>query len=172
MCKNSILMKEIVKYHPLFSGGKNKQVKEWALKHPNCFNVTRLIEEAIATASKTYTREDGDHYDFSDGSEMKSVTIRKRPTYSYGKRTTSHFVRITNVKSNLTGTLKIGPLRVIAFNGYTNDVEFYFFPKDIWQKFNISKQGEIISNWSRKTRMIPQWEQYKVKSFHALAKAQ
>lgn len=75
----------------------------------------RIMEFACAnTSGGMYTVTSEDCRDFSDNSDMKTITLNRR------KSSTTPKAIITAVKN------KVGPLRVVALDPDTNEFRYYF----------------------------------------------
>ncbi len=167
MCKNQTILKEIIfKYHPDFE--KSKTFKEKALANPNWLNVEFLVEETLSIIGK-YKHVDGDHADFSDGSDSKTASISSicRPNHD------NLFAGcIGNVVSK-AGVPKAGALRCIIYNPTYDRLMYYFLPKEFW--VTILEKGaancdKIRFTYNLKNDSIAKFETYRVPNFEVLAR--
>lgn len=166
--KEKLLIQEIInKLHPKFV--INPGLCEFALESPETFNVERLIEITMAHVGG-YDYVDGDHYDFSDGSECKTASVR--PSANRGG--TSYSLEISNLVSG-AGTIKSGPIRVVLYNPHIQSLKYYFFPSGEVEKIGInihptSKKGRLFATWNSVTNTCNKLDIYEVDSFDTLAK--
>jgi|APCry1669189534_1035231.scaffolds.fasta_scaffold134668_2 hypothetical protein len=165
--KHSVLMRDIIiKFHPRFK--TNDEIKKFALKYPDSFNVEHLVEECFPTIGK-FKFVDGIGYDNSDYSEDKTASIRLRPL---SKNT--YAGEISGV-SRANGNEKIGALRCIIYNPHTESLKFYFLPKKVWKNMitihPTSKIGKIVFSYNLKKDTIRKFEGFECKSFRQLALA-
>ena len=111
MSKNHVLMRDVIcLYHPEFTASAD--LRSCGLKHPEMFNIERLMEESLAAVGP-YTFVDQAGYDFSDFSDSKTVTVNHN----------SRYAEITGVEN------KIGALRITAYNPFVQGVDFFYVPK-------------------------------------------
>jgi len=167
MSKQATLLRDVIfKYHPLFK--RRKDLQKSAIKHPEIFNVHRLIEDSFA-AIGPYSFIDVSHADFSDGTECKTASIGVNYTGTTGN---SFSGAIHSVKTS-AGTLKQGALRVVIYNPHTDSLMYYFLPKEFWEKnitmHNKKNSGMIAYSYNKSTDTIKKLEPYRVKSFRQLA---
>jgi len=161
--KEYLIMRDIVcKYHPDYKGSRK------AVKNAHHYNVELLVEETMAYVGK-YKFIDGDHCDFSDGSDSKTVTIRYKDKNQY-----TGIGEISNVISP-GGSEKQGALRIVAYNSITQSLMYYFLPKKHWSKLNINihpttNLGRLFFNYSVKSDTVKKFIGFECKDFATLAK--
>jgi len=165
MTKNEIFMKDVIKYHPDFIN--NKELKIIGMKNPNMFNLPLLVEESIVHIGELEHVINGNHADFSDGSDCKTSSIRRnlhRPCKD------SYQGEITGVASQ-SGTLKSGALRICIFNPHKDTILYYFLPKSFWQSLIHGRKGinSIDYSYSLKKDTIKKFKHYQVTTFEELA---
>lgn len=169
MCKTITLFKEIVnKYHPNFLG--KEKLKEIKL-FPKIYNIEHLIELTMAHVGG-YEFTDSSHFDFSDGSECKTASIRLNPT-APGRNT--YKVEISNIVSP-GGTQKSGNVRVVVYNPHDSSVKYYFIPNNMIESLGINYHpttnvGRVFATWNSIKNSIPKLDAYEVKTFKELANA-
>jgi hypothetical protein len=169
MSKNLVLMRDVIcVYHPEFR--KSKDLQAYGLKHSDIFNVERLIEESLAAVGP-YQFINGDHADFSDGTDSKTASIRVNPIKP---GTNSHKGEISGVET-AGGGQKAGALRCTIFNPHTDSLKFYFLPKSMWSR-NItihpsSGVGKIMYTYHRPYDHIVKFHGHECSSFEELARA-
>lgn len=169
MCKRTLLFKEIIfKHHPEFR--KSRTLKRLALSDPKMFNVEHLIEECFAIVGP-YVFIDGDHADFSDGSDSKTASIREAPDRKTGYCAT-HRGEIGGVET-AGGGQKTGALRCIIYNPHLEKLMYYYLPKSMWENsitiHPSSKIGKIMFSYNRVKNYIPKFSGYECSDFIALA---
>lgn len=166
--KEKLIIKEIInKFHPKFVS--NPDLCEFALESPEVFNVERLVEITMAHVGG-YDYVDGAHYDFSDGSECKTASVR--PSAKSGGACYS--LEISNLVSG-AGTTKSGPIRVVLYNPHIQKLKYYFFPSGEVEQIGInihptSKKGRLFASWNCVTDTCNKLDKYEVESFDTLAK--
>lgn len=171
MTKEYALVRDvIIQYHPEF---QTPQMRKLALRKPEVFNVTFLIEEALAYTSGMYDFINGEHEDFTDGSDSKTASISVNPVK---KGSNSYRGEISGVgQIGREVKLKNGALRITMWNPHVNKTEYYYIPKDKWSNLNINfhpstGKGRIFYTYNKKTNTIPKLAEFKVDSFETLAK--
>ena len=159
MDKNEILMRDVICiYHPEFIGSRDLQ--KYGMKHPNIFNVERLIEESLASLGP-YSFVDREGYDFTDFSDSKTTTINANT-----RRGT-----ISSVET------KIGALRITAYNPFKDAVDFFYVSKRDLKYVkspcygNNDHKERILFSYSKKGDAYGMFEDYRVKTFEDLALA-
>lgn len=169
MSKSLVLMRDVIcLYHPKFR--KSKDLRAYGMEHPDIFNVERLVEESLATLGP-YKFIDGDHADFSDGTDSKTASIRFNPVRP---GLNSHAGEISAV-STAGGGHKLGALRCTIYNPHKDNLKFYFLPKSMW-RHNItihpsSGIGKIMYTYNRAGDYISKFEGFECSSFKELARA-
>jgi hypothetical protein len=160
--KEYLIMRDIVcKYHPDYKGSRK------AIKNCHHYNVELLVEETMAYVGK-YKFIDGDHCDFSDGSDSKTSSIRLTSNGSSGSG------ELSNVISP-GGTSKKGALRVVIYNSITQTLMYYFLPKSAWNNLKINihattNMGRLFFTYSIKDGLIKKFAGYECKDLATLAK--
>lgn len=165
MSKHLKLMTEIVcQHHPEFIACKD--LTRYGLKHPEIFNIERLVEESLAHRGN-YKFVDEDGYDFTDLSDSKTVTV-----VNNGGKKQAKVVIIQNVEN------KIGALRTTVYNPYNDSVAYFYIPKrDV--RLLKENSGTAGSQYTQKERIRTSWsssrdhynrlENYRVNTFQELA---
>ncbi len=168
MKEHALFSQVIIPFHPEFRKKENASLVSYAIKNPEIFNVTRLVEEAMAW-NGGYEFVDGYHYDFSDGSECKTGSVH--PAKKNGSK--SHSCEITGVRSS-SGKFKTGPIRAIIYIPNTHSLRFYFFPEEDWTKMvNVhpsSGVGRLQSSYNSDRDTIDKWARWEISDFLTLAK--
>ena len=160
--KEYLIMRDIVcKYHPDYKGSRK------AIKNAHHYNVELLVEETMAHVGK-YKFIDGDHCDFSDGSDSKTASIR------FTANRTSGSGEISNVIS-AGGESKKGALRVVIYNAITQSLMYYFLPKSAWNNLTINihpttNLGRLFFTYNLKEHVIKKFIGFECKDFATLAK--
>lgn len=170
MSKSLVLMRDVIcVYHPKFR--KSRDLRSYGLSNPDIFNVERLIEESLA-AIGPYEFIDGDHEDFSDGTDSKTASIRANPERPGGN---SFKGEIAGVET-AGGGRKAGALRCTIYNPHKDNLKFYFLPKSMWQNHitihPTSMVGKIVYNYHKPTDFINKLAGYECANFEELARAQ
>ena len=165
MSKHLKLMTEIVcQHHPEFIASKD--LTRYGLKHPEIFNIERLVEESLAHRGD-YEFVDEDGYDFSDYSDSKTATV-----VNNGGQKPTKAVIIQGVEN------KIGALRTTVYNPYNESVAYFYIPKrDV--RLLKENSGTAGSQYTQKERIRAYWshsqdhynklEHYRVNTFLDLA---
>ena len=169
MSKSLVLMRDVITiYHPEFR--KSRDLRSYGMKHPDIFNVERLIEESLAAVGP-YKFIDGDHCDFTDGSDSKTASIRVNPS-SPGRNT--HIGEIAGVET-AGGGRKEGALRCTIYNPHKDELRFYFLPKRMWSNHitlhPTSGVGKVMYTYNRVHDDIIKFQGYECGSFEDLARA-
>lgn len=159
MSKNLVLMREIVcVYHPEFSSSRD--LRKYGLKHPEIFNIERLVEESLA-AIGPYSFVNSEGYDFSDFSDSKTTSV------NINTRVGS----IGNVET------KIGALRITAYNPFKGAPDYFFVPKNDLKRvkspcYGINSHKErILFKYAARGDKYGWFEDYRVNTFVDLAKS-
>lgn len=157
------LLLDIVFVHD--SRFKSRQLRAAGARDPETFNVTRLVEHCVAQVSGCKF-VDAAHYDLSDGSEIKTASIRER---SYCAN--SYKGEISGV-ATAGGQLKQGLLRVIIYNPHCDSLMYYLLPKRFWSRHvtrhPTSGTGKIIFSYNKCQDGIAKFEPYRVGSFEQM----
>ena len=159
MSKSLVLMRDVIcVYHPEFR--KSPDLRSYGLKHHDIFNVERLIEESLAAVGP-YRFVDEEGYDFTDFSDSKTTTIN------------------ANTRTGTIGSVetKIGALRITAYNPF-KDAADYFYVRKRDMKYvkspcygNNDHKERILFRWTEKGDNYNMFEDYRVRSFEELARA-
>ena len=159
MSKNLVLMRDVICiYHPEFR--ISKDLRAYGMKHPEIFNVERLIEESLAAVGP-YELVDREGYDFTDLSDSKTTTINAN-------------TRIGTISSVET---KIGALRITAYNPFKESTDYFYVSKRDLKYVkspcygNNDHKERIVFTYSKKGDTYNMFEDYRVKSFQELATA-
>ena len=159
MSKNLVLMRDVICiYHPEFR--KSRDLQSYGLKHPDIFNVERLIEESLAAVGN-YLLVDREGYDFSDYSDSKTTTVNLNS-------------RVGTVGSVET---KIGALRITAYNPFKNAADYFFVSRQDLKYvkspcYGVNDHKERIKfTYSKKSDSYGMFEDYRVDNFKELARA-
>ena len=159
MDKNQILMRDIICiYHPEFIASRD--LRKYGMKHPNIFNVERLIEESLASLGP-YSFVDKEGYDFTDFSDSKTTTINAN----------SRVGTISNVET------KIGALRITAYNPFKDNADYFYVSKRDIKYVKSPCYGKndhkerILFSYSKKGDTYGMFEDYRLKTFEDLALA-
>jgi hypothetical protein len=171
LSKEQLLLKECVyPYHKLF---KKPEILNHFKKFPMTLEnmAQKLTEEAMAHASRGKLKwNDGDHEDYTDGSDQKTGTCRAPRINSPTGGT-----EISNVV-NQYGVLKNGAIRAIIYNKLTNSLDYFYFPKKVWSKHvkqnSISgpSGGRLLFSYNNNKKEYKDWaENCRVASFKELS---
>ena len=159
MSKNLVLMRDVICiYHPEFR--KSRDLQSYGLKHPDIFNVERLIEESLSAVGN-YLLVDREGYDFSDYSDSKTTTVNLNS-------------RVGTVSSVET---KIGALRITAYNPFKNAADYFFVSRQDLKYvkspcYGVNDHKERIKfTYSKKSDSYGMFEDYRVDNFKELARA-
>lgn len=159
MSKSLVLMRDVICiYHPEFR--ISKDLRAYGMKHPDIFNVERLIEESLAAVGP-YEFVDQEGYDFTDLSDSKTTTINAN-------------TRVGTISSVET---KIGALRITAYNPFKESADYFYVSKRDMKYvkspcYGVNDHKErILFKYSTKGDAYGMFEDYRVKSFEELAQA-
>ena len=169
MSKSLVLMRDVIcVYHPEFRNSRDLQ--SYGLKHPEIFNVERLIEESLAAVGP-YKFIDGDHADFDDGTDSKTASIRVNPLKEGGN---SYGGEISGVET-AGGGRKAGALRCTVYNPHKDSLKFYFLPKSMWSRHITihpsSGVGKIMYSYHKPYDHIVKLHGYECANFEEMALA-
>jgi hypothetical protein len=126
MTKEKLLLTECVyPFHEMF---QNPIVSMQLKKYEETLEgiSLKLTEQAMAHASNglySWTDESGEDYD--DHSDQKTGAMRPRHYHGGGS---AELVGL----STPSGNEKNGAVRGIIHNQYTNRLDYFYFPKDVW----------------------------------------
>ena len=159
MSKNLVLIRDVICiYHPEFR--ISKDLRAYGMKHPEIFNVERLIEESLAAVGP-YEFVDREGYDFTDLSDSKTTTINAN----------------TGVGTIGSVETKIGALRITAYNPFKESTDYFYVSKRDLKYVkspcygNNNHKERIVFTYSKKGDTYNMFEDYRVKSFQELATA-
>jgi hypothetical protein len=159
MSKSLVLMRDVICiYHPEFR--VSKDLRAYGIKHPDIFNVERLIEESLAAVGP-YKFVDEEGYDFTDLSDSKTTTINAN-------------TRVATISSVET---KIGALRITAYNPFKETADYFYVSKRDMKYvkspcYGVNDHKErILFAYSKKGDAYGMFEDYRVKNFEELAHA-
>ena len=139
--------------------------KRWVIKEARkgSFQMSQLLEQTIALRSQEIrsvplanTNIDG--MDFKDGSELKSLSLR------LGKNGAGVSEAITGRISGLEN--KVGDIRVIIWNDYNGDVEYYYIPNK--DAMDMQSNGSIRISAPSDTGVVKKLQPYRCDSFDDL----
>jgi hypothetical protein len=169
MSKSLVLMRDVICiYHPEFR--VSRDLRAYGMKHPDIFNVERLVEESLAAVGP-YRFIDGDHADFSDGTDSKTASIRVNPARAGGN---SFLGEISGVET-AGGGRKAGALRCTVYNPHKDSLKFYFLPKSMWSRHITihpsSGVGKVMYSYHKPYDHIVKFHGYECGSFEELARA-
>ena len=159
MSKSLVLMRDVICiYHPEFRASKD--LRSYGIKHPEIFNVERLIEESLAAVGP-YQFVDKEGYDFTDLSDSKTTTVNAN----------TRVVTISSVET------KIGALRITAYNPFKDAADYFYVSKRDMKYVkspcygNNDHKERILFTYSKKGDNYNMFEDYRVRSFEELALA-
>ena len=159
MSKSLVLMRDVICiYHPEFR--VSKDLRTYGMKHPDIFNVERLIEESLAAVGP-YEFVDKEGYDFTDLSDSKTTTINAN-------------TRVGTISSVET---KIGALRITAYNPFKESADYFYVSKRDMKYVkspcygNNDHKERILFTYSKKGDAYGMFEDYRVRNFEELARA-
>lgn len=139
--------------------------KRWVIKEARkgSFQMSQLLEQTIALRSQEIrsvplanTNIDG--MDFKDGSELKSLSLR------LGKNGSGVSEAVTGKISGLEN--KVGDIRVIIWNDYNGDVEYYYIPNK--DAMDMQSNGSIRISAPRDTGVVKKLQPFRCDSFDDL----
>jgi len=155
--KHQLIIRDILCAHnPKYQGREQELMEDWGL-----FNVERIVEEQMA-ALGGYDRVDATGYDNSDYSETKTGTVRRHD------RTAT----ITSILTERTRTAKVGDIRAVMYNEFTERLDYFFLPKAYWEtirEYGKSNSDILRARYSPSTDSIHKWQDHRVDSFLELA---
>ena len=125
------------------------------------YSVEHIVEDAMAHVGG-YQYVNADHYDNTDYSETKTGTLR----------THDSTVTLTNIVSDKGGKAKVGDIRAVIYNEYTEQLEYFFFPKAEWElmrEYGDSNKRILRARYNPATGKIAKWERFREKDFETLA---
>jgi hypothetical protein len=171
MCKNKTILEEIVL--PVLTDMFPTQTsRKLALKHPNAYNVEHLVELAMSSLGD-YKFIDGEHEDFTDGTDCKTASISRNPAKP-GQN--SYRLEISNIVG-ASGNEKSGDLRVVLYNPHKEGkdrLEYYYVPKSVWIE-NVNRHpttgvGRMFATYNIQKDYIPKLQECRVDTFEELSR--
>jgi hypothetical protein len=124
-----------------------------------------LVEKCLAIASDglyTCMPVNNHHYDYSDYSDSKTSSTQA----------SNNEVEISVVSPHQE-ILKYGDLRVVVFNHITEDLDYYFLPRNFWvtelHRGDMHKDS-IRDTYGKTTGYLGTWYPFSKSSFEELAK--
>ena len=173
MCKTKAIVNEILcKHHPMF---KNPVILEAVNEDANIFNVEHLVEKTMALVGGD-DFVDGDHHDFSDGTECKTASVYANPIKQRGKITNSYKFEISNVVSP-GGSMKTGDIRLVLYNPIVKEgpkCTFYYIPNEDLVGLGINYHpttgmGRIVGTYNSAKNSYSKIADYEICCFKGLA---
>ena len=175
-CTVDVDLKFFELLYPLRYPNKSKEHYSQCRKMVLCgeMQIETLYENTIVNLNPGIEKDSTDGRDFSDGSDAKKVTSSFRNNrLNYGEWTNSFQVR--NVGN------KLGGLRVLAYNVYLEDFEYYVIPPHAYSHLS-SKTVEIPieryrgyydckPNAQGQHQGYSKWYNYQVEDIYELANA-
>jgi hypothetical protein len=155
--KHQLIIRDILcEHNPKYQGRAEELMEDWGF-----FNAERIVEQTMADLGG-YDRVDATGYDNSDYSETKTGTVRRHD------RTAT----ISGILTAHTRTAKVGDLRVVMYNEFTNRLDYFFLPKAYWE--TIREHGKsncdiLRAKYSPDSDAIHKWRDYRVDTFLELA---
>lgn len=132
----------------------------------NLVNGTQVAELAISRTAGIPLDAIGYGMDLEDGTDVKTVTVQENKKKTWlvqnKERTGKYNISISHVAPIKEIVNKIGSLRVIAYNPFTERNHFLIIPKDVHQKVKSVKltfckiSGNIKGMYSQYE--VPTWE--------------
>lgn len=151
-----MLTQVVFQYHPVYKNNLSKQ--EHAMEIIDIIDIECAVEKTLAYASNgRFDYIDADGRDFTDDGDSKacSVMVGKTPLLKIPK---------TNTKK--------GGLRVVVYNDYTDQLDYFWIPFTHIAKLqswdDYSKMGVISANYNVKNNHYNRLEPYRVHSFQEL----
>jgi len=169
--KNKIMFDEIVsKVHPDYKDLPKSVIKVLSERAKH-FTMEYVVEEAVAhrhlELARTQKKKinfkhipEGHLHDLSDMSDVKCATL----TDYFDKSTGCDKYRAGITVKSSGGKLKIGALRVVLYNDILSQLEFYFFPKNVWRKW-VTGGSSNFSLTSGADGIIKKIQEFRLKSF-------
>jgi hypothetical protein len=169
MSKNHVLMRDVIsRYHPAFRASAD--LRRYGLAHSDIFNVERLVEESLAAVGP-YEFIDGEHADFSDGTDSKTASIYPTALTHTGRTFKGE---ISGVET-AGGGQKSGGLRCVIYNPHRDCLMYYFLPKSFWRQYIVihpsSQIGKVQFTYNKEHNYIPKFWGMECEGFEQLALA-
>jgi hypothetical protein len=138
----------------------------------NIINGTQLSELAISRTSGISMDDVGIGMDLSDGSDVKTTTVGPKPTKTWLKIdgvksdkfniSVRHQAVVTKVKN------KIGTLRIVAYNPFTEGWHFFIVPKKVYTHLK-----QVTITFNKKTgKPMGMYSQYEVQGWEKFCKTE
>jgi hypothetical protein len=162
--EEAFMMDVVLVNHPDY---KNlpRGTKRWVTKEARkgSFQMSNLLEQTISLRSEEIrtvplANTNADGMDFDDYSDLKSCTLR------LGKNGAGVSDAITGRISGLDN--KVGDIRVILWNDYNGDVEYYHIPKN--DAISMQSNGSIRISAPRDTGVVKKLQPFRCDSFDDL----
>jgi hypothetical protein len=160
MNKHQCILKDIAHQHlPEYQQGNQLPTLITNWRH---YNVEHIVEDAMAHVGG-FVYVDKDHYDNSDYSETKTGTCRQH----------DRVATISGIISRHTKTAKVGDIRAVIYNEFTEQLDYFFLPKAAWEL--LREHGEancsiLRTKYQQQRAVYTKWEPYRVDDFETLAK--
>ena len=162
--EEAFMMDVVLQNHPDY---KNlpKGTQRWVTKEARkgSFQMSNLLEQTISLRSEDIrsvplANTNADGMDFDDYSDLKSCTLRLQ---SNG----------VGVSDAITGKIsgldnKVGDIRVILWNDYNGDVEYYHIPKN--DAVSMQSNGSIRISAPRGTGVVKKLQPFRCEDFDDL----
>lgn len=162
--EEAFMMDVVLVNHPDY---KNlpRGTKRWVTKEARkgSFQMSNLLEQTISLRSEEIrsvplANTNADGMDFDDYSDLKSCTLR------LGSNGVGVSDAITGKISGLDN--KVGDIRVILWNDYNGDVEYYHIPKK--DAIAMQSNGSIRISAPRDTGVVKKLQPFRCDSFDDL----
>lgn len=160
MCKKLGILEAVCFPHlpHLFA---EESTRQFALAHPEIFNIEHLVELALANVGGyNFVDEDGRDFDDEVNSVSKTCTLRK-----WGRGLT-----ISNIEN------KIGAFRIVVWNEITENVDFLYMPRSAVEKWTehgflkkSPKTQRLRGTYNADLDSYNKLEKYQVATFKELA---
>lgn len=162
--EEAFMMDVVLVNHPDY---KNlpRGTKRWVAKEARkgSFQMSNLLEQTISLRSEEIrsvplANTNADGMDFDDYSDLKSCTLRLG----------SNGVGVSDaITGNISGLdNKVGDIRVILWNDYNGEVEYYHIPKK--DAISMQSKGKIRISAPRDTGVVKKLQPYRCDSFDDL----
>ena len=125
------------------------------------FNPERIVEQTMAQLGD-YDYIDATGYDNTDYSETKTGTLRRHD------RTAT----ISGIITAHSRTPKVGDIRAVIYNEFTESLDYFFLPKAYWEtirEHGKSNSDILRARYSEESDTIHKWAQHRKDSFLELA---
>lgn len=162
--EEAFMMDVVLVNHPDY---KNlpRGTKRWVTKEARkgSFQMSNLLEQTISLRSEEIrsvplANTNADGMDFDDYSDLKSCTLR------LGSNGVGVSDAITGKISGLDN--KVGDIRVILWNDYNGDVEYYYIPNK--DAMDMQSNGSIRISAPRDTGVVKKLQPFRCDSFDDL----